>query len=737
MMRRYAKRLLLGAIMSSVGLAASANCQKWAAPVELREGVEVQGYKKMRITSSDRISLRIYGPGGTAQYGDLVVPPRKPLLVRLFADDTGLKFLVLAKGTRAQLRLKDGTMITLRQGGELKFSSFDFQPNWPKQRCVRVNAREHLVKRELAEELGVAIIRRESDSRHIHYPPKGRDEYKPIGDYLFPELSGTTESPSRPSIKDALAKDDTKAGIIGDLAKLGERARSKIEPKPTQTISDLATEWNSVDVKEEKSHKSTESIISAAESVTPTKDRKDTSAHTKAIVCSADTGKQLVIDGLIPDADFLTAGVLKVGKNIPTYTQFDSSDIFIKEPALTDIPVDQTGVMRLISLPFGRRSVKVSAHEAIIPVRVLNTSFTNPKPTAKVIDANAVRFAVFSDAISISQAGFGGLENALHIAKPNAHWIVDWFEITASGDVLPPQQFSSFSDLLSSATGKSSFSPVTQSKLDLLVKNIEARMGEPGQPITRAFWVIEGVRLPNSTPDQIASFITSVTEFGNVLRGPSGKLRGWLDIIAGQFGTKFAEYYLEGAVKTTFGAALYVEDRKGDVNRTKMLTETTSIVSALTRAINVANRLGATKMIRAVETISTAGSEYPVYHRDDILLETGLLARNQNMIEKIISIDSSERSMTGILTGGEVAIKSSAIDMISLGSMRSGSNAVLDTRELSGATLQLRLKAFGVTKRGDVNHLRVGMWLSDLKNGFIRFENSECSHIFFPDIRFK
>ncbi len=723
---------LVGALAAALlGTAVDANCRQWAAPNEMKAGVEVQGSKRFKIAESDRVIVEISTRDGRKR-GQIVVPPEKSLVARVFAT-AEKEYLTLGMGQVAELVLEDDSTINIRQGGELIESSVDYRIRLRNTKCVRVKGTNHLLSRDEAEEKGVTIIviaapRKMEDRSPIDREPTIMGK---IGDIL----TGDPEEPTvrkNPSIGDALSEPTVEGGGISGLADLSDDEPDKADKK-VGSIADLASELEDKAAKIEKP--SIKPKLKDTVAVTVPKEKEPDPTPSKPValsVCHAGTDERLPLFGTVPDADFMTAGVLKDGTDIKTYSQFDSTDVFIEEETQANIPEDKVGKLLPIAQPFGNREITLADETKIIPVRLPGAGITSRSVVTTEIDADLVRFAVFSDAATLAQTGFEKLETALRKAKPETRWVVDWFEIAPSGDVLPAKQFDTFKKMMDAIDSDNSFSPLTSAQFSLLTSNIETRMKEAGQPITRAFWVIEGIRLPNTAPVDVENLITSVTKSGNVLRGPSGKERAWLDIITGQFGTKFAEYYLDGAVKTTFGASLYVEDRKGKVERSTLITNTKDIVNSLSRAVDVAKRLGASKSVKTVDDVVIEGPDAPVFNRDDVLRETGLLARNVDTNERLISVIASELLMKDILSGRSGAETSGNIDMVSLSSMRSGNDAVLPKRDLSEAALKLRLKTLGIKAVDDENYVRLGQWFEDLTEGFSRFQDRNCTHIFFP-----
>jgi len=713
---------LLGLLLAAAGLGAPATakspfvsaCEGFYAPTLLPAGQIVTRRGPLRLGTGEE-TIALVPVAGDPVIGTLVPIKSENAKATVFSAFGDVFYIVMPSGSAAVLVHEDGGVHTFLAGRLLS----DYDP--PDDalivtKCVRVDELDVMVTPSKARRMGYTVV-----SGVVARDPKAgaEDVAPPVADDA--PLSSLFDS-DRPSDPEDDGSDSLAAAM----------AESERDGPPRTSDAELSALFADSEDTEPVTRAEDHSDLSAEVEAILNTARNDAEAPPLAKnVCHSASGEMLDLFATDDVPEFAVAGRLRAQDALSVYRRIPFTEEIVPDPMRASIAEDVVGRLVLLGQPFGGRARDPGDGVPVQLAQVLDTGFLTfsalPDPTGD----KAIRLLVAADAATLAVSGLDRLEQQMLDWAPGRVWRVDWAEITSLGDVLDPVQYNSLSDLVAAVAGRDdAFAAVDADKFDKLMTGLTRSLASPGMPVARFLWLVEGHPLPHTAPARFEQMIQQVNAGGNVVRRSDGRARKWLEVIAGQYSTPFAQSYLEGPVLTSSAGYMSVEHRNGPT-RDVILTTTNAISDRIRLDLNVA---GIATDAPTPSPVVAVNPEELVFDRAGLVDEAGLLVARTAYPDLMRALTMTDLIWTQLENGTDTANADDVIDALSLVAMRTRDDGSVLTRTLSARDLERRLKLVRARPDGANDLASLRLWLlATTARGLTLTGNAACDYLFFPD----
>jgi hypothetical protein len=205
-------------------------------------------------------------------------------------------------------------------------------------------------------------------------------------------------------------------------------------------------------------------------------------------------------------------------------------------------------------------------------------------------------------------------------AKLDIKLQIEWHEVTATGDLLPPVTLEGLPALVRAAREKARkdyfITPNAQQFSDFITK-FKAVMTNRTQPVDRVIWVKGAYILPNAAPVLIQDLLDAVAASRAVPRTPSGDIERWLYVVTARM-PGFSVNYVKEPVNASNAGDVFMEREMGGPSR-RLLDgpDAATFVRNISGAAMVRTRSGPAAARPAVNKL--------ILNANEILTERGYL----------------------------------------------------------------------------------------------------------------
>lgn len=707
------------------GLSWKLDCSAYIAPEQLPFGKEIRWMRDIEINSESDLQVA-WLEGGRPFVGDVILKGQPPVIAGVFETAEKFQFLSLQSGRFAYVSSDDGDSKAFN-AGQLLSDRIKKVLKVGNRKCVRIREMDVFVTPAVARDMGYEVkpdigtmVLREDG---VFLPFEGPGSYFETIEEPEGSLGGLfTEDGDKPETPGAKGP-----GSLGDIASEAGAGRASEPSKPTGG-GGLAG-------------------LVPAKPETPVTPKPEISAPVEAVleeirkeelpgraVCHASTGTVGDLYGPLPDTGYGVVGRVRMPDPVRAFTWDAIAQVLDPVAVTATLAPDYADQLVLLGQPVGLNRIAIAEGG---PVRIATpldpgvVTLSAVTPEAPSGEA-AIRLLVASDAARLAESGLDRLETALVAAHGQRLWQVDWAEIRPDGAVLPAVSYPDLTALVAAAAGREDEVDLQDAaQFDKVMTGFETVLTDPGKAVTKFLWVVEGQRLPHSAPARFEAMILRVNDAGNIARKPRGEPRKWLEVIAGQFTTGFAEGYLEGPSKTSQVGEMTVEDRKGASDRDVILTDVDGLAARITTALDAAYRATGGAKPEPVATFPTEGL---VYDRDGLVSEAGLLVARAAYGEFIAALGATQTSWDNIENDTTAPVIPGTLDALSLVAFSTRDNGALATRSLRVKMLERRIALARSDPAQAAALSAQRTWLARaLPMAVTRSADPQCDYIFFPD----
>lgn len=736
-------RLVLGSI-AGLGLGATAaqaqisfksNCSSWQAPESMEIDTVATLVVKHTLPPSDSVYIRVPTAEGPFE-GELQFSEDKNVKVAFFRTYDGRIHIALRRGVSGFVRHESGETSSVG-GGQTLNIEFGADEDDGTQ-CVRLPSdmkkSDRLVTPAEARRRG-----RDVDAGVITID--GHDPDPDRGPITFPWDAREKEPENGLSnLFDGSEDDASKAASVGG-SESGLSDALVMDRKSDDKGDDLgamfAKDDDKSDAPDDKAEISVETIDDSKDPDKEILEALEEAVEDPVQMCNADTGELLTIPFLDLSPQFFVVGQLSAQSGVSAASLLPFTNDIVDSGVVASISEPAGNAYVRVALPFGSNKMQMPDGAKAQVVRfpdAIDIDLANKGADPADLPSDRMHVLVASDAATLAQSGLAELEKELLAWSNHPLWSVEWVEITATGELLPRRQFESYHALVAAAAenSESEYFASDTEQFRKLTQDLKAELGREGPSVDQFFWLIEGIRLPHTAPSDLERFIQAVDEGGNVTRRDNGRARKWLELVAGEFSTPYAQYYLEGPVKTTGSGYFTVEVRNGKP-RDVILQDTKGIVER-------------TKLIvrRTIEDFEPTETTKPkvdlidlAFARQDAVSSLGIMVRADALPEFASSLALANRLL---LEDGEEYAKTSAanvIDLVSLANMRTDEFGAMGLRSLTLQEQNARLKKVAKQPGGTDKLARLKKWTSLTSSLALTAltlpDFKECQYFYFSD----
>ncbi|HHB81177.1 MAG TPA: hypothetical protein ENK83_05450 [Aliiroseovarius sp.] len=367
-----------------------------------------------------------------------------------------------------------------------------------------------------------------------------------------------------------------------------------------------------------------------------------------------------------------------------------------------------------------------------LPDRLLGAADDTASADDATPGVDPARILVVGDPETVDRSGLALMEPKLLSLVGGPAWRVDWLEIGESGAGHLQPGFTSFASLLDSTAGrKEQFFPQTEKRFNTLMQSIETALLESDTTYDLVIWIVAGATLPNTAPARFEDMISRVSREGHITRRGDGGVRAWLQVVSAEFNTPFAEFYLDGPLKTTRLGKLSTETRDGGERRGYLLTNPENVITAIKGVVDRKNR-----GIGEISPASVSDERTETYFdAPEVLYDIGVLVRRDKFERLIASIKQTSRAMLQNRNGRPYETVPEVDDILHLVFPKSNRSGDLVVRQLDAAELSSRLRYLSL--KLEVPQETIAERAEILTGAFLDVENlaaadSGCSYILLP-----
>lgn len=177
-----------------------------------------------------------------------------------------------------------------------------------------------------------------------------------------------------------------------------------------------------------------------------------------------------------------------------------------------------------------------------------------PEPDAapEAGPAHALVVRLFGEPERVAISGLGLIDPAIADLRRSAGLRILWHDIGPDGAIAPPQTYESFTALVDAARAREGWDVnySLASGLQRFADGVVSTLETSPERTDLSIWVLEGVLLPDESPQILSEMIRRVGASGNIPRFESDNApRRWLYVLSGQFAQSFSEGYLRGPIQ--------------------------------------------------------------------------------------------------------------------------------------------------------------------------------------------
>lgn len=265
-----------------------------------------------------------------------------------------------------------------------------------------------------------------------------------------------------------------------------------------------------------------------------------------------------------------------------------------------------------------------------------------PEADPAPVSEHELVIRLFGEPERIGISGLALIDEATADLRRSAVLRILWHDVAQDGAISAPQTYDSFAAVVAAAKTRENWDVnySLASNLQRFADGIVTTLENSPERTDLSIWVLEGMLLPDETPQILSDMIRRVGASGNIPRFESDRApRRWLYVLAGQFAQSFSEGYLRGPVQRSNPAIgeIDIEIRGGGEARS-LLTDPVRPAQALRSQFS---RLGIPTVAAAPAAApADEGDTRPAIDAESGYVDIGLVieaSRLNNLIDELLN----------------------------------------------------------------------------------------------------